>query len=64
MIIEQVLEIFLKLFCGYRGHLQYGLCQAGISTSFYNNSLLIGAPGAYTWTGMVFVLKPTNDFCE
>uniref|UniRef100_A0A8C5MBW3 Integrin subunit alpha 4 n=1 Tax=Leptobrachium leishanense TaxID=445787 RepID=A0A8C5MBW3_9ANUR len=39
----------------------YGSCQAGISTSFLEDIIVMGAPGSHYWTGSLFVYNTTRN---
>uniref|UniRef100_UPI00358F4DC1 integrin alpha-7-like n=1 Tax=Myxine glutinosa TaxID=7769 RepID=UPI00358F4DC1 len=45
------------------GHAEYGMCQQGITAGFVRGTDLLyyGAPGALTWTGMVWVRRIHQD---
>ncbi|XP_075685648.1 integrin alpha-4 [Rhinoderma darwinii] len=50
----------------YRDHIkkfgeQHGSCQAGISSFYFNDLIIMGAPGSYYWTGAVFVYNTTSN---
>ncbi|XP_038606924.1 integrin alpha-4 [Tachyglossus aculeatus] len=40
----------------------YGSCQAGISTFYTEDFIIMGAPGAYYWTGTIFVYNTTAKY--
>uniref|UniRef100_A0A674K1C5 Integrin subunit alpha 4 n=1 Tax=Terrapene triunguis TaxID=2587831 RepID=A0A674K1C5_9SAUR len=37
----------------------HGSCQAGISSFYFKDLIIMGAPGSYYWTGSVFVYNTT-----
>ncbi|KAM8933367.1 integrin alpha-4 isoform 2-T2 [Pelodytes ibericus] len=39
----------------------YGSCQAGISTFYLEDKIVMGAPGSFYWTGSVFVYDTTTN---
>lgn len=44
----------------YRDHVkkfgeEHGSCQAGISSFYFDDLIVMGAPGSYYWTGAIFV---------
>ncbi|XP_053554496.1 integrin alpha-4 [Bombina bombina] len=39
----------------------YGSCQAGISSFYTEDLIILGAPGSYYWTGSVFVYNTTEN---
>ncbi|XP_040295419.1 integrin alpha-4 isoform X1 [Bufo bufo] len=48
----------------YRDHVkkfgeQHGSCQAGISTFYLDDLIIMGAPGSFYWTGAIFVYNTT-----
>lgn len=39
----------------FRGHLQFGYCQAGTSSAILDDdTVVIGSPGSYNWKGNLF----------
>ncbi|KAM3915906.1 integrin alpha-4 [Leptodactylus fuscus] len=40
---------------------QHGSCQAGISSFYLDNLIILGAPGSYYWTGAIFVQNTTSS---
>uniref|UniRef100_A0A8C0H589 Integrin subunit alpha 4 n=1 Tax=Chelonoidis abingdonii TaxID=106734 RepID=A0A8C0H589_CHEAB len=39
----------------------HGSCQAGISSFYFKDLIIMGAPGSYYWTGSVFVYNTTAN---
>ncbi|XP_072275205.1 integrin alpha-4 [Pyxicephalus adspersus] len=39
----------------------HGSCQAGISSFYFENLIIMGAPGSFFWTGSVFVFNTTEN---
>ncbi|XP_050772360.1 integrin alpha-4 isoform X1 [Gopherus flavomarginatus] len=39
----------------------HGSCQAGMSSFYYKDLIIMGAPGSYYWTGSVFVYNTTAN---
>ena len=47
----------------FREHEDYGVCQVGTSAILVDNdTMVLGAPGVYTWRGTVFVLSFDKNF--
>uniref|UniRef100_A0A8C8RA82 Integrin subunit alpha 4 n=1 Tax=Pelusios castaneus TaxID=367368 RepID=A0A8C8RA82_9SAUR len=49
----------------YKDHMKkfgetLGSCQAGISSFYFEDLIIMGAPGSYYWTGSVFVYNTTQ----
>ncbi|NP_001081444.1 integrin alpha-4 precursor [Xenopus laevis] len=50
----------------YKDHVRkfgdrYGSCQAGISTFYVEDVIIMGAPGSFYWTGSIFVYNTTEN---
>ncbi|KAM4697868.1 integrin alpha-4 [Rhinophrynus dorsalis] len=50
----------------YKDHVKrfgdnYGSCQAGISSFYIEDVIIIGAPGSFYWTGSIFVYNTTEN---
>ncbi|KAL1497241.1 hypothetical protein ABEB36_008234 [Hypothenemus hampei] len=45
-------------------HQQYGFCQIGTGVSFVGDSILVGAPGPYTWRGTIFGMVIEGSFLD
>uniref|UniRef100_A0A6I8RN54 Integrin subunit alpha 4 n=1 Tax=Xenopus tropicalis TaxID=8364 RepID=A0A6I8RN54_XENTR len=50
----------------YKDHVRkfgdsYGSCQAGISTFYVEDVIVMGAPGSFYWTGSIFVYNTTEN---
>ncbi|XP_049818119.1 integrin alpha-PS1 isoform X2 [Aethina tumida] len=45
---------------GYYRH--FGLCQAGVSIDFQDEMLIVGAPGVYTWRGIIMSKSIDENF--
>lgn len=48
-----------------RAHEDYSYCQAGTSgTMFDDNTIILGAPGPFTWRGTVYELSVDDDYLK
>lgn len=49
----------------YRGHLQFGYCQAGTSgVILEDDTVVFGSPGSYNWRGNIFMISASDDFLQ
>lgn len=49
----------------HRAHEDYSYCQAGTSgTMFDDNTIILGAPGPFTWRGTVYELSVDDDYLK
>lgn len=47
----------------FRGHTQFGYCQAGTSGLLLeDDSIVIGSPGSFNWKGNIFVNSVSEEY--
>ncbi|KAM4626993.1 integrin alpha-4 [Discoglossus pictus] len=59
-------ELSKRILPCYRDHIRkfgenYGSCQAGISSFYTEDLIIMGAPGSHYWTGSVLVFNTTEN---
>lgn len=59
------IEILILGLLIFREHEEYGFCQVGTSSYLLNDdTLIIGAPGPYTWRGTIFTHDTKDDMLD